>query len=55
MADVPAEYADQIKELRNKIIEAAAEFDDEIAEKFLNEEEIAIDEIKAALRKGSYC
>ena len=27
-ADAPAEYADQIKELRTKIIEAAAEVDD---------------------------
>ena len=51
-ADAPAEYTDQIKELRTKIIEAAAEVDDKIAEKFLNEEEISNDEINAALRKG---
>ena len=51
-ADAPAEYADKIKELRTKIIEAAAEVDDKFAEKFLNEEEISNDEIKAAIRKG---
>ena len=51
-SEAPAEYADKIKELRTKIIEAAAEVDDKIAEKFLNEEEISNDEIKAALRKG---
>ena len=27
-ADVPAEYAEQVEELRTKIIEAAADFDD---------------------------
>jgi elongation factor G len=51
-ADAPAEYADQLKDLKTKIIEAAAEMDDKLAEKFLNEEEISIPEIKAALRKG---
>lgn len=51
-SDAPAEYAEKIKELRTKIIEAAAEVDDRIAEKFLNEEEISNDEIKAAIRKG---
>ena len=50
--DVPAEYADQVEELRAKIVEAACDFDDALAEKYLNEEEISIDEIKAALRKG---
>ena len=50
--DAPAEYTDRIKELRTKIIEAGAEVDDALAEKFLNEQEISIDEIKAALRKG---
>lgn len=51
-SEAPAEYADTIKELRTKIIEAAADFDDKLAEKFLNEETISNDEIKAALRKG---
>jgi elongation factor G len=52
LKDAPAEYADKIKELRAKIIEAAAEVDDVVAEKFLNEQEISLSEIKAALRKG---
>jgi len=50
--DAPAEYADRIKTMRGKIIEAACDFSDDLAEKFLNEEEISISEIKAALRKG---
>ncbi len=51
-SDAPAEFQEKIKELRTKIIEAAAEVDDQVAEKFLNEQEISNDEIKAALRKG---
>lgn len=51
--DAPAEYADQIQELRTKIIEAAAEMDEKIAEKFLNEEQVPNEEIKAAIRKGT--
>lgn len=50
--DAPAEYSDKIKQLRSKIVETACDFSDELAEKFLNEEEISIEEIKAALRKG---
>lgn len=51
-SDAPAEYAEKIKELRTKIIEAAAEVDDAVAEKFLNEQEISNEEINKALRKG---
>ncbi|BDC34314.1 elongation factor G [Candidatus Dependentiae bacterium Noda2021] len=51
-SDVPEEFADRVEELRTKIIEAACEVDDKLAEKFLNEEEISIPEIKTALRKA---
>jgi elongation factor G len=50
--DVPDEYKEKMEELRISIIEAASDFDDAVAEKFLNEEELTIDEIKHALRKG---
>ncbi len=51
-SDVPAEYKDQVEEFRLKIVEKACDFDDRLAEKFLNEQEITIPEIKTALRKG---
>lgn len=51
-SDAPREYEDQIEDLRHKIIEAACDFDDALADKFLNEEDISINEIKKALRKG---
>jgi len=50
--DVPAEYAEKVEVMRNEIIEVACDFDDALAEKYLNEEEMSLDEIKAALRKG---
>jgi len=51
-SDVPEEHREQMEKMRVHIIEAACEFDDVLADKFLNEEEISIDEIKRALRKG---
>ena len=51
-SDVPQEYVAQMEELRTKIVESACDFDDALADKYLNEEAISIPEIKAALRKG---
>ena len=52
-SDVPEEHKAEVEELRAKIVEKAAELDDSLAEKFLKEEELTIDEIKAAIRKGT--
>lgn len=50
--DVPAEYVDKVEEMRNAIVERACDFDDALAERYLDGETISIEEIKAALRKG---
>ena len=50
--DASPEYADQIAEYRDAIIARAADFDDALAEKYLDGKEISIEEIKSALRKG---
>ncbi len=52
LIDAPEEYADQIAEMRDAIISKASDFDDILAEKYLNEEAISNAEIKAAIRKG---
>lgn len=52
--EIPAEYKEQAEEMRAKVLEKAADFFDErLAERYLNEEEISVEEIKDALRKGT--
>ncbi|MGG3449688.1 elongation factor G [Domibacillus aminovorans] len=52
VTDIPADYQDQADEYREKLIEAVAELDEELMEKYLGGEELTNDEIKAAIRKG---
>ena len=49
--DIPAAMYEQCAQLRNLIVEAAAESSDELMEKYLEGEELTEKEIKAALRK----
>jgi len=51
--DIPAEYAAQAKEYRDKMLEAIADIDESLMEKYLGGEEISEAEIKAAIRKGT--
>ncbi|MDP6977673.1 MAG: elongation factor G [Myxococcota bacterium] len=53
--DVPAEYADAVAEAREAVIEAAADFDEDIMALYLDGDVDAIeaDAIRAALRKGT--
>ncbi len=51
--EVPAEYKEQVETLRSQLVEKACDFDDALAERYLNGEEISIPEVKAALRKGT--
>ncbi|UYO35805.1 elongation factor G [Bacillus zhangzhouensis] len=51
--EIPAEYKDKAEELRNSLIEAVAELDEELMEKYLEGEEITIPELKAGIRKGT--
>jgi elongation factor G len=51
-ADVPEPLRDEAAKLREKIIEAAADIEDGLAEKYLENGEVSIEELKAALRKG---
>ena len=51
--DIPADLVDLVEEKRNDLIEAVAEFDDDLMNKYLEGEEISVEEIKAAIRKGT--
>ncbi|WP_116204576.1 elongation factor G [Amycolatopsis circi] len=48
--DIPAELADRAAEYREKLVEAVAETDDALMEKFLEGEELTQDEIKGGIR-----
>ena len=49
-ADVPSELADEVESARERLIEAAAESDDELADRYLSGEELTAEEIESALR-----
>ncbi|MBE0449097.1 MAG: elongation factor G [Actinobacteria bacterium] len=51
--EIPEEYADQAEEYRQYILEAAAEQDEELLNKYLEGEELTTDEIISALRKAT--
>jgi len=51
--DIPADLVDQANEYREKMIEAAAEQDDALMEKYLEEGELTAEEIKKGLRIGT--
>ena len=50
--EIPADLKDIVEEKRTLMIEDAAEFDEELMEKYLEGAEISVDLIKRAIRKG---
>ena len=53
IVDIPDECRELADEYREKLVEAAADIDDSIMEKFLGGEEVSSEEITAAVRKGT--
>ncbi len=53
MDEVPAEYAEELEVRYQELLEAAADCDDDLMEKVLMEEEVTVEELKAAIRKGT--
>ena len=50
--EIPADLVDEATEWREKMIETAANFDDDLMEKYLDGQDIPEEQIIAALRKG---
>ena len=53
VTDVPDNMKDLCEEYREKLVETAAEVDEELMMKYLDGEELTIGELKAAIRKGT--
>ena len=51
--EIPEEYKAQAEEYREKLIEAVAELDEDLMEKYLGGEEITNEELVAGIRKGT--
>ena len=51
--EIPADMVEKTEEYRTKLIEAVAEFDDEMMMIYLDGGEITVDELKAAIRKAT--
>ena len=50
--EIPADLKEIAETKHNELIEAVSEFDDSLMEKYLEGEEISVEEIKHAIRKG---
>ena len=51
--EIPDDMKEKAEEYHQALIEAAAEQDDDVMEKYLEGEELSIEEIKACIRKGT--
>jgi len=51
--EIPAGMLDQAKEYREKLLEAVAEFDDQVMEKYLNGQPVSEDEVRKVVRAGA--
>ncbi len=51
--DIPADMMDLANEYREKLLEAVAELDDDLMEKYFGGEEITVDEIKTVIRRAT--
>ena len=53
MDAIPDEYIDEVEVRYQELLEAAADCDDDLMEKVLMEEPVTVEELKAAIRKGT--
>ena len=50
--DIPSDLLEEANKWRHHLIEETATYDENLMEKYLSDEEISVDEIKAAVRRG---
>jgi elongation factor G len=53
LVDIPEDYLDRAHRMREQMVEAISETDDQLLEKYLSGEEVTNDELRAALRRAT--
>ena len=53
IVDIPDEYKERAEEWRNKMVETIVETDDTLMEKYLEGEEVTVEELRSALRRAT--
>ena len=53
ISEIPEDKIEEAKSKRQELLDVVAEADDEVLEKYLGDEELSIEEIKRAIRKGT--
>jgi elongation factor G len=53
VTDIPADLQDQADEYRAQLLDVLSSFDENILEKFVGEEEITLDDLRGAIRRGT--
>ena len=53
VGEIPADLKDQAEEYHSKLVEQCVELDEDLMEKYLEGEDISVEELKKALRKGT--
>jgi elongation factor G len=53
VGEIPADLVDEAEQARHDLLEIAAEFDDELMERFLEDEDVAAEDLMGAVRKGT--
>lgn len=51
--DIPEEYTSQVETVRNQLIEKLSDFNDEIAELYLDDQEVPVELLKSAAREAT--
>tara|TARA_B100001245_G_scaffold153046_1_gene114673 strand:- start:4426 stop:6366 length:1941 start_codon:yes stop_codon:yes gene_type:complete len=53
VVDIPADMVDQAEEYRHELVDVLSEFDENILEKYVDDQDISAEDLRAALRAGT--